>query len=1036
MKVLDLPHARPVAVIILFSLLAFLGIVEYRGMKYELTPPMSMPFITVATVYPGASPQEVQDSVTKKLEDAVSGTARIKHVTGNSMENVSVLMIEFSAGTNIDLAAQDVQRVVNANAYLLPAAAKTPSINKFSMDDLPIIQLAITGNYSKGEFYDFVNDEVKNRLSRINGVGQVSVLGGNERQIRIALSQTKLEQYGIPILLVIQRLRAANLDFPAGTIKDADGEYVVRIAGKLKNLGEMRSLVLTTTSGAGSIRLGDVASVEDSLADSQTIFRYNGKETIGVSILKQSGTNAVEVSRKIHEQVAAIEKERKDHEVGFVFAQDSSVFTLGSARDVVDDIALAILFVGIIVLLFLHDIRNAFVVMMAIPATLLTTFIGMGVGSFTLNMMSLLALTLVIGILVDDSIVVVENIHRHKDEGASPMEAARRGTREIAFAATSVTLVIIVAFLPVSLSGGTIGALLIQFGLTLVLATGISLVVSFFLTPLLASKLGERARTGRGLMQGMGVGFDRGFSGVTRAFLSAFDWAARRKKTTLVLALAVFVGSLAMVGSGLVGSEFMPSIDMGAFNINIELPQRVTLEENDRVVRDIERGLLSRPEIETVYTKVGYDSQSTTNYKSQINIGLVPKARRVKSSIQIGDEVEKAVRAIPGVKVTVLQSSIVGRGSDPVAYLLVSPDHEANVQAATAWKAMMRTVAGTGEVSSTVSEGKPELQIEMDRARMADLGLSLDTVGAALRTALAGNDDLSFREGGTDYPMRIVLDSFDRTSTAQVAALTFPNSQGRQIKLDQFATVTNAFGPTVLTRYDRQDSVTVSSQAIGRTTGEINKDVMAKKAGMSLPAGVQIIPTGMMAFQGDAFGSMGFAMILSFIFMYAILAILFNSYLYPLAVMVCLPFAMIGGFFSLALARQSLNILSILSLILLLGLTAKNAILLVDRALRNRDERGMAPVPAFREAIATRIRPIFMTTLAMVFGMMPVALGLGSSGEMKSAMGVALIGGLIFGMVVTMIIVPVTFLSVEGLKRRFFHPKTTARFMESTDAGK
>jgi HAE1 family hydrophobic/amphiphilic exporter-1 len=1033
MKVLDLPHARPVAVVIMFSLLAFLGITQYTKMKYELTPPMTMPFLMIQTVYPGASPQEVEDSVSKKMEDAISGTAGIRHITSQSMENYSVVSIEFAAGTNVDIAAQDVQRAINANAYKLPAEVKTPSVNKFSMDDQPIMQLAVSAKLDKGPFYDFVDDEVKNRLSRINGVGQVTVLGGNARQIGVSLSQTKLEQYGIPILLVLQKLKAANLDFPAGTIKDADGEYVVRIAGKLKSLDEIRGLVLLSLPGSGNIRLGDVAQVQDVLAESSTIFRYDGIDTIGVTIMKQSGANAVEVSKGIHSEVDRIKAQYKDYGADFVYAEDTSVFTLGSAHDVIVDIILAIAFVGIVILLFLHDIRNAFIVMMAIPSTLLSTFIGIGQADFTLNMMSLLALTLVIGILVDDSIVVVENIHRHKALGSTPLEAARSGTREIAFAATSVTLVIIVAFLPVSLSGGMIGALLVQFGLTLVIATAISLAVSFFLTPLLASKLGGHSTEGSGsFMDRFGVWFDGGFAKVTAGFQRILDWAVRRKKLTILMAVVIFFGSLALMATGLVGAEFVPNVDRGELSVSIELPERVTLEENDRVVRGIEKDLLARPDVERVYVKVGYSQAGAINNKSQIALGLVPKGSRAKSSAQVGAEVEAAIKAIPGVKATVSQVGLMGSNSDPISYYISGPNHEANLAAARRWAGMMRGVAGTGEIQVSEGEGKPELRIDIDRNKMADLGLSLDTVGAALRTALAGNEDMSYQEGGVDYTVRIVLDSFDRTSTAQVASLSFPNAQGRQISLGQFAAIRNGFGPTVLMRRDRVNAVTVSSPAIGRTAGEINADIMKAGAALDLPKEVTVIPTGMLAFQNEAFGSMGFSMILSFIFIYAILAVLFNSFLYPLAVIACLPFAMIGGFFALAITGQSLNIFSILALILLLGLTAKNAILLVDRALKNRASQGMSPTAAFKEAVSTRIRPIFMTTLAMVFGMLPVAFGLGSAGEMKSAMGIVLIGGLVFGMLVTMVIVPVTFLSVEGLKSRFYRRKPA--IMENGDA--
>jgi hydrophobic/amphiphilic exporter-1 (mainly G- bacteria), HAE1 family len=1023
MKVLDLPHARPVAIAIVFSLLGFLGIVEYTKMKYELTPPMSMPYLMVTTIYPGASPAEVEDGVTKKLEDAVSGIAGVKHLTSQSMESYSLLSLEFAAGTDVDIAAQDLQRAIYANISALPSDAKTPSILKFSMDDMPIMQLAVSTRLDKAKAYDFVNTEVKNGIARINGVGQVQVVGGNERQIGVSLSQNKLEQYGIPILLVIQKLGAANLDFPAGSIKDADGEYVVRIAGKLKSLDEIRSLPLMSSSGGGTIRLGDVAEVGDVLADSSTIFRYDGKDTIGVSIMKQSGANAVEVSKNVHAETERMKVQYKDYGVGFIYAQDTSEFTLGSAHDVIVDILLAILFVGLIINFFLHDIRNAFVVMMAIPTTLLTTFIVIGQVGFTLNMMSLLALSLVIGILVDDSIVVVENIHRHKSLGSNALEASRIGTREIAFAAISVTLVIIVAFMPVSLSGGMIGSLLIQFGLTLVIATAISLVVSFFLTPLLASKLGEHSKEGTGtFMDRFGARFDSAFAKVTQWFLSAFDWCVGRKRTTIVLSVLLFIGTLALLGAGVVGAEFVPSIDRGELTVNLKLPERVSLEENDRIVRGIEKTLLAREDVEHVYVKVGYQQMGSSNNQSQIEVALVPKSKRSMSSTAVGVEIEEAIKAIPGVKATVLEAGLMGSGSDPISYYITGPDHEQNAAIAKQWVAMMRGVRGTGEINSSEGEGRPELQVVIDRNKLADLGLSLDTVGAALRTAIAGNTDLTYQEGGIDYTIRIVLGSFDRTSTAQLSRMTFSNNQGRQITLSQFASIKNGFGPTILTRYDRENAIEVTSPAIGRTAGEISADIMKAGASIEMPTGVHVIPTGMLAYQSEAFGSMGFSMILSFIFIYAILAILFNSFLYPIPVIVSLPFAMIGGFLSLAVARQSLNIFSILAVILLIGLTAKNAILLVDRSLKNRDERGMKAVEAFREAVATRIRPIFMTTLAMVFGMMPVAFGLGSAGEMKSAMGVVLIGGLILGMLVTMVIVPVTFLAVDGLKNKFSRP--------------
>jgi len=1028
MKILDIPLVRPIAVIVIFGLAAVFGINQYKNMKYELTPSISIPVVVVMTTYPGASPNEVEDLVSRKVEDAVSSVSRIKEVTSNSYENMSLVQIEFLADTNVDLALQEVQRKINEIANDLPDDAYTPGLYKFSMDDLPIMSLAATGKYEPGQFYQLVKDTIQPQLNQIPGVGQITLLGGNAREIRVNVSQAKLEQYGIPILLVSQKIKAANLDFPAGNIKDKDGQYVVRIAGKLKNLDEMRALVLKDMGKGRTVRLSDVAEVEDSLADSASIIRFNGDNTIGLLIVKQSGANAVSVSKAIHAELSSLEREYADHGLKFKVAQDSSIFTLESANDVVRDIAIAIVLVGVIMLLFLHDIKNAFIVMMAIPATLLTTFIGMGFANFTLNLMSLLALSLVIGILVDDSIVVIENIHRHRTLGKGIVEAARVGVREIAFAATAVTMVIVVAFLPVSLVGGTIGGMLIQFGLTLVIATAISLFVSFTLTPMLAVKIigGEDSKAS-GLMHRFGEAFDRGFNVVVAFFQWVLSWTIKHKKVTVALSVLVLVLSFGLVATGAVGSEFMTQIDRGEFNVNLELPERVTLEQNDEIVAGIEKMLRARPEVETVYAKIGYDSStsSTNNYKSQVAVKLVPRKERSKSSIQIGNEVNDAVKKIPGVKVKVMQIGLIDMTSDDIQYNVTGTNYADNYKVAEEWVRVMKGVRGTGEVRMSVSNGKPELQIDIDRTKLSDLGLSLDAVGASLRNALSGNTDLTYTEGSSEFDINILLDSIDRTSTAQIKDMSFTNNQGEQIRLSQFAEIHNSFGPTVLNRVNRIGTISVTAQAIGRPSGDINKEILAKAASIKLPDGVTVSPAGRLKMQSESFGNLGTALWFSVILIYAILAILFNSLIYPIAVMFCLPFAVVGGFVSLAITGQTLNIFSIMSIILLIGLSAKNAILLVDRAIKNHEDGGMDYVDAFKEAVTTRIRPIVMTTAAMVFGMIPVAMGIGSAGEMKTAMGVVLIGGLIFGMIVTMIIVPVTFLSFESVRSKFVRPKLT-----------
>jgi len=1024
MTILDLPLKRPITVFIVLGFLAIVGIGTYFSMKYELVPEFSIPVVTITTVYPGASPREVQTGITKNLEDAVSGISKIKHLNSQSLEALSLISIAFEADADINSALQDVQRQVNAAQSKLPSDAKTPVINRFSFDDQPIVQLAATANMPTGEFYQFITDTVKPRLSQQNGVGQVTLIGGNSREIRINLAQDRLEHYGIPILLVLAKLQAANLDFPAGNLKDSDGQYVVRIVGKLKSLAEVSELILVNAPNFGVVRLKDVADVQDTLADSTTIARLNGKTAIGIQVLKQNGTNAVEVSKRVKQELAKIEKEYADQKIKFEIADDTSVFTVDSARDVVFDILMAIFLVGIVILFFLHDLRNAFIIMMAIPTTLLTTLFLMGQINFTLNLMSLTAMTLVIGILVDDSIVVIENIHRHRALGKSAFQSARFGTREIAFAAFAITLVIVVAFLPVSFAGGTVGGVLKQFGLTIVLATAVSLLVSMTLAPLLASRLGGKPESEKkpSAFGRFGATFDRGFDRFSLAFQGMVSWTLGHKKLTLLSSLVFLIGAFALAGSGVIGSEFAPTIDRGQFNIRIELTDRATLEENNRVVVGIEKNLFKRPEVQRVFTKVGYDQTGAVDNKSQINVNLVDRSSRTKSSIDVGKEIQEEISRIPGVKVQVDQAGIVeGPSNAAVSYIISGTKEEDVVATADKWLKIVKTVQGTGEVRLSGGNSKPELQVDIDRPRMADLGLSLDVVGASLRTAISGNSaDILFRQGADDFAMKILLDSFDRTGTAQLADMSFVNNKGEHIKLGQFATIKSALGPNVLTRYGRESSITLTAQAIGRASGDINTEVRAKADSATLP-GVTVSASGNLENQADSFSSLGLSLILSVLLIYCIMAILFDSTAYPLAVIFSLPFAVIGGLLALAVMHQTLNLFSIMAILLLLGLAAKNAILLVDRTLKNMRELPLNE--ALLEAVRTRIRPIVMTTTAMIFGMLPVALGLGSSGELKQAMGSVLIGGLFVGLFLTLLLVPVAFASIEKLRSRFVRPR-------------
>ncbi len=1016
---------RPLVILVLFGLALLMGANSFTSLRYELLPDISTPIIAITTAYPGASPREIEDGVSKIVENAVSSVNRVVHINTTSLENASVITLELEQGVDLDAAVQDVQRNVNTVVNKLPVDAQVPVVSKFSINDLPILQASVTSQLVAGEFYRFMTETVTPRLSKLAGVGQVSLVGGNRREIRVNLDQNKLNLYRISPLQVQQVIKNANLDVPAGTLKDTDGQYVVRLSGQLTSLDELRNLVLFSSPQYGNIALKDVAEVQDGLAESVTLSRLNGKEAIGLNLQKQSGANTVKIAALVKAELAQMEEDFRVQGLKFALTKDDSVFTIDSVREVFRDILIAIILVGLTMYVFLHSLRNTLIIMIAIPCTLLTTLLGVAFFNFSLNLISTLALTLVVGILVDDSIVVLENTHRHLEMGKDKVQSALDGQGEIAFAAISITLVIVIAFLPLALVGGLIGSITLQFALVIIMATLLSLLVSFTMTPLLSSRFGrlEHPRT-KGWSAALTRGFDRGFDAVIEGFVVALRWCLKHKVTSLTVCLVMLLGSLSLISSKRIGTEFITPVDRGQISVTLELPQRSTLDQTNQTAHDAEEVLFSLPEVASAVVSVGAAntgfSNKTAANLTQIDVTLVPRSSRTRSSQDVGEAIEAKLSQIPGVRVKALAIGILGSAQDPIAYALTGTDAAAVRTAAAQLVQALREIPGTGQVRSSAGDGKPELDVQIDRDRMAGLGLSLQTVGATLRVALTGNSDLIYRDQGSDVALRIVFDQADRQKTADVANISFLNDQGKVVSLYQFARVVQTLGPDNLTRRDRLTSVSLSSQAVGRSAGEIGADVTAWVAAHPLPPGVSLKATGSLANQADSFQALGAALAVSVLFIYAILVILFNSWLYPIAVLFSIPVAFIGALLGLWFTHTTLNIFSILGVLMLLGLVAKNAILLVDRTLKNQQE-GLGLAEALEDAVRTRLRPIFMTTATMIFGMLPVALGLGSSGEVKASVGVVLIGGLTSSLILTIFVVPVFQALVYRLKTRKTH---------------
>lgn len=1031
MTITELSIKRPILIVVIFLVLGVLGVFSYNQLSYELLPKMSSPFVTVVTVYPGANPSEVENAVTKKIEEAVAGAEKLKRVFSTSSENVSTVFVEFQQSANADLATQDVQRKVNEITDL-PTGVKRPAVLKFQLDAIPVIRMAVTSGMPPREFAQLLKDQIKPRLAQIKGVSQVSLVGLAEREINVNINADKLRAYNVSIVQVSEAIRRANLDVPAGRVNDKDAQFGVRVQGKFENVEDLKNLVITSMpaqNGAAPsiVKLSDVAEVNDGARDVETLSRLNGADAVGVLIQKQSDANTVAVSELVRAEIEKLRTEQP--QMTFSIAQDASEFTLEAANAVVHDLEIAVFLVALVMLLFLHSWRNSLIVMLSIPASLISTFIAMYVFNFSLNLMTLLAMSLVVGILVDDSIVVLESIYQQLEHGMEPRAAALKGRMDIGFSALAITLVDVVVFLPLSLVSGLIGDIMRQFALVVVISTLLSLFVSFTLTPMLASRFSRLENLTKGTLMGrFGLWFEQGFERLTAWYGGVLAWALRHRIIVGVSAFALLVGSFMLPALGFIGSEFISSSDKGELSVSITLPPGTPFEETNRIVREIEKKYAVMPEVRKLFTSVGssssgFEAQFSGN-NAYIDVSLTPKAQRTKpeqEAQQISLHMKKLAQEFPGVKARVAPIGLFGQADDsPIQVLVFGANRDSATAAGRIIAEILTGINGSADVRLSLEDGKPETRIDIDREKLASYGLSLEEVGFAVRTALAGNDDTKIRLQGTqggsvEYPVRIRLDAVDRNRTERLKNLTFQNMSGQRVELQQFARVEQSLAPSQLDRRNRNASVIVYSKAVGRPSGTMGEELQAKIKAARLPTGVKVDYLGDLENQGDAFGSLGLALLAAILFVYLLMVALYNSWVYPFVVLFSIPVAMVGALLGLALAMKSLNIFSILGIIMMTGLVAKNAILLVDRTNAARAE-GLEVIPALLDAGRTRLRPIVMTTIAMVIGMLPIALADGAGGEFKSGLAVALIGGLTSSMFLTLLLVPTVYVDIEHLR--------------------
>lgn len=1032
MNITEISIKRPSLIVVIFAVLTFLGLVSFMALNYELLPKYSQPVLVVITPYPGASPREVENLVTKNIEDAISSLEQIDNIQSTSYEGVSVSVIIFNSNADMSKTTQNCQLKLNNVREGLPKDVHTPIIYNFSMDDMPIMRMGITADVPSTELYDIVKQKLRPMLSTLQGVSQVEMIGGEEREIRVSVDNEKLEARGISILNISQAVQASNIDFPTGKIKGENTQMIIRLSGKFTDLESLKNLVVSVDAKGSPVKLRDIADVLDTKKDTRNIYRINGVNSLGINIYKQPDGNEVKVSESVKQEIRKIEEMYKDIHLKVAIANDTSDFTLTSANAVERDLLLAICLVALVMLVFLHSLRNSFIVMVAIPASLISTFIGMNLLGFSLNIISMVAIALVIGILVDDSIVVLENIYRHLEKGKNRRQAALDGRNEISYTALSITLVDVVVFLPIAVITSMISGLLRQFALVVVISTLLSLFVSFTLTPLLASRFAKFEQYRKGSILGRLIEvFERWLTNITDGYGNLLAWSLRHKLMIMIGATVILFSSLLLPAMGFIGSEFISLGDRGEVIIQLELPKDATIEQTNLLTLQAEQYIMKQPVVNEVFSTVGitsgFDAGAGNAYKSEIYVKMVEKEKRQVTADKFAWQLKEDLTSrLTGVKVRSSIVSLIGTSDmDPIQFVLSGSNMDTLLHYAKIIEEEVKKVPGSAEVKLTVEEGNPEISVKIDREKMAKMGLNMAMVGATMQNAFTGNTDSKFSQGVNDYDINITLDAFNKKNINDIANLSFMNTYGQIVRLNQFASLTPTTGTTVLQRYNRQSSVTVSSQVVGRPVGSVGEECIKRLEKIKLPADVALIKEGDLKYQSEAFGSLFLAFLASILFVYLIMVALYDSYIHPFVVLFSIPLAIVGALFALALAKQSLTIFSILGIIMLVGLVGKNAILLVDFTNQLKRE-GMATAEALIEAGRVRLRPILMTTLSMIFGMMPIALATGAGSEWKNGIAIAIIGGLTSSLLLTLVVVPVMYYMMDRLMEKFHRKRRKA----------
>jgi HAE1 family hydrophobic/amphiphilic exporter-1 len=1025
----DLSIKRPVLATMMILALVTLGIVSYHRLAIDQWPNVELPFVGIQTYYPGASPEAVEREVTKKIEEAVNSTEGIKTMQSVSTEGYSAIFIQFKLGVKVMDALADVRSKVDGIRQDLPREIDPPVISRYTLTGLPIMSLSVRGKgWALRDLTRLAEETISRRIENVQGVGSVSVVGGLRREIHALLLPDRMSALGVSPDMVVAALERENADVPAGRVEKGAREDLVRLKGRIRDPRDFAHVVVTMR-GATPIHLDDVARIEDAQEEERDVAFVDGERAVAVEVRKVSGGNTVQIADEVKRTIAELNRSLPAG-VQLEMLNDNSTWI----RHSVDDVQKTLLEGGfltiLIVFLFLNSWRSTVITGLTLPVSVISAFLAIYAFHFTLNMMTLMALSLVIGILIDDAIVVRENIVRHLERGEDHFTAARRGTSEIGFAVLATSLSIMAVFVPVAFMGGIVGRFFYAFGITVTFAVMVSLFTSFTLDPMLSSRWYDPDAEGRNHHGPVGrwlKRFNEWFGELGVRYRGLIRWSLAHRGLVVAIATASFVIALLMPILGLVGGKFMPDSDDEQTGVGIDTPVGSSLAYTQAKALEVVHYLKTLPEVAFCYTTIGGEQHNNSVNKGLIFVKLTPKSERRRSQQQFEAAIREQLPRFQGVTARILLLGMFGHGGyAPIQLNLQGPNLDELERLSAQAMTRLQDVPGLVELKSTLEEKKPEYVVNVDRDLAAEVGLSVGAIGMALRPVLAGQKAGNWEdENGLAHDVVVRLAPEFRTSQPDLARIPIASGQidrrtGQpvMVPLGQVTAFRYGGAPNQIDRRNLERVTTIEGNYQGRPLTDVVRDVQTRLVRMKLPAGYRFNFGGEQEDFVETVQYMTESLLIAVVFIYLILASQFGSFTQPLAIMFSLPLSLIGVTLGLFLGRSSFNMMSMVGIIMLMGLVTKNAILLVDFANKAR-ERGSERTQALVDAGQLRLRPIVMTTLAMIFGMLPTALALGAGSEFRAPMAFAVIGGLITSTLLTLVVVPVAYTFLDDFSGWF-----------------